>query len=519
MKEVTDPNILSQLNQSSSQSSSMREVTDPNLLARLNNNQPNPIDPALRTTIPTSDELAKDPISGRVLSAVQGLASGGANIGKGAADLPAYILDKLGAISPETAKKWYKATSEAAAVFKPQPGQSDVFSKSYQNYPYTGGGAKLATDVAGLASGMGAASKAGQAVSQIPKLGGLLGMGTTAVGSGLINAAAADPEQKDLAFGIGAVASPVLDLGGKLVRGLGTRFSAEQQIDDVLGSLSTSKVNAAYTKVKSMLFSSDDALATKRVADKVVGLIKDTSIIKSPKQTRILNNIASQLGSAKSHADTLKILQSSGKQARLFKGVEASDELYAGFRGAREEISNIINQSAIKNGVQDALKHATDLSTQKGITDKVFKEMDFNLSDFSFKTASKKLGIQINKFKDIAGMKETTEVLTGLKKLTDSVANSFKPQPGTLLVTGAGLGSAVGYEKTGSPWGAAAGGLAGAFVGPALVFKMTHSPQGQAVLRALANPSLNLKDVGNIAKSILTKEASEIISPSNQVKP
>jgi len=461
-----------------------------------------------------------DPVGSRILSAVGGLASGGADIAQAIGDTPTYVLEKLNLISPATAKKLYKINQENADVFRPSKESGDIISQATEQYPGTYQAAKLVTDTAGTIATMSPMTALGAGATAATGTR-LAGLGTRAVGSGLVNASMVNPDEKDLAFGIGAVASPIFDGAGKLISNLGTKANVIKQVDDVLKTSSTAKVNKAYKVVKELTFDQADKQSIDTLSTKVLSMVDNLGDTIAPEQARTLRNIASHLDNAGSHDDVLKVLQNakSGQTNRMFTGLNASSELYQSFNGLKNEIRDVINQAAIRNNIPKALANAEELSQQNKMLGKVFKQFKGDPSEFSFKTANKNLNLLINKYEGSEVMKPTLEVLKGLQKLTQTAAKQYKMNGLVVQATGSVLAGGATYKATGDPQasvlGSVAGGL-GANMALHAFRNFAATPSGQSFLRTLAKPNVSDFDIRNILKAMFAEGSAGLLNKSEE---
>lgn len=436
-----------------------------------------------------------------VSAAGGGVAKALANVPQATSDIITYTLDKLNIISPETAKKLYAASQKSTDILRPQKGS--ITKQAMEEHPYVAKGAEIATNVGALGAGMKAVGGLGKLASTAaPAVSGTAGVLGRAVGSGLLNTGIVDEPNKNTAFTLGAAISPAADLIGMGIKGLGTRYSATQQIDDIIQKVDKNAVNKAYTAIRTMPFNEADSTITKSLANNIDDLVSNADILKSSKQTRLLKNLSTRLNNAKSHSDILDTIMSMGKQSRFFKGLEASDELYSSYSTIKASLEEAVNTAATRNSLAGALNAASNLSKQNKTTTAIFKSLDDNPSKFNFKAASKKLAGYINEYKDVEALKPTVDMLTGLKKLTDSVAKSYSPGALTVAGTGAGIGYGAGYQYTDSPIGAGVGAALGAIAGPSLIFKLTNSAQGQNFLRSLADPGIKMQAVNDITRAL-----------------
>lgn len=460
-------------------------------------------------------------------AAIQGLASGGADIAQGMYDTPTYIAELLGRISPETAKKLYKKSKETTDFFRPAGGApGDYFAQAAADNPLVYETVKIGTDLAGMAAGMkgvtpvgDAAQKGTQVLSSL--LGGgegvpiLANMAGRAAGTSLVNAATVSPENKDMAAATGFFLSPAFDAAGYLIGRLGSSAATEGALQSTLDKYSKTNVDKAYDKIKSMPFTETDKSAVDSLGSKIIQFADDVTAqygAEMGRKVEKIKNAVTYLDNADDFREVHRVFKQMGYASKNFSGENAPKVVSEAFFGLKKELASVINNAAIKNGLDDALQSAHSISNTAAGIGKAFKNYEGNEA-FSFKTASTKLNQLINDNKTLPYMKDSVEVFKGLKKMTDVMAKSWKPGATPAILSGVTIGATVGgkagYEAGG--WqGAAVGGLLGTILGGYGGSALNHymktfanSPGGQEFFKALAKPGVTTKDVGNATKSVL----------------
>lgn len=457
-----------------------------------------------------------DKVKPYATAAFAGLMNAGANIGEGLADTPVLLLNPvmqhLRLWSPKTADSIMKDNKEVFNLARSSEtgDQSDILNKAYTENPMTGKGAELVGNIAGLVTGMKTVpTSIGQGLSSlfrgVPETAGVVGR---ALGQGLVGQAAAEPEMKGKSFALNSLLSPVADVVGMGLKAFGKTAEGLSQINNTLSTLTPDKVNKAYQVVKDMPFSEANKAQTTTLSQNVTDLVSKFDGILSPKQTRLLTNMSTQLENVTSHSDSLKLMQNIGAETKNFSGLKASDELFNTFKGIKDTLKNNINQSAIQNEVPNALDIATSLNKTSNILagDKgIFTEMNAN-PNFNFSTASKKLNLAIEKYQDIPYMQDTVDVLKGLQKTTASLGRSYKMSGFEVHGLGAAAGAGVGYEEGGSPSSAILGGALGGLTAPILVHQLrtfAMSPIGRQTMQYLGKTGTPTSDTTAVIRSIV----------------
>ncbi len=438
---------------------------------------------------------------------VGGLSSGGADIAEGIADTPTFIMHHLHIISPETAAKLYQASKENTDMFRPESGDSsDPFKQAQQQHPIIEGGAKIATDIAGMAGGMRSISGA---TAGIPAIAGIP---TRAAGLGLINAAATNPEDKGSAFLQGAATSPMFDLAGAAASAAGNKINAVNTISKTLGETKPETVNKAFDVVRNTPFKPEDQASSYTLGQKIQNYLEQNkgSLYKS--QVNALDDTSQKLINAGNHDDTMKALQTLGSKTPLFSGLKASDALYNDVNQFKTGISDIINNATQREGLgPDALNKATQLYKQQDIMSNIFSKMPDDISKFNFDKAHQQVNAAIRENINKPYMSDTVQSLQGLQKTLKTVAHGYSP--GSLVSTAIGgvVGGGIG-EKEGGMKGAGIGTIAGMIGGNYAIHalkNMINYPAGQAILKWLGNDSTSMQDTSAFVKALSSAGISE----------
>jgi hypothetical protein len=427
-----------------------------------------------------------------------GVAKAGAGIIEGAADLMPYTLQQLHVISPETSAKLQAQMTKDTNLLRPS--DQSISGKAMQQHPILAKTGEYGTDTYGLVEGMGLANGIGEAATAlapgIPKVAGVLGR---MAGMGLVNKAAGGN------FTTGAALSPVMDLGGYMLGKLGSQSAAKAALTNEVNSYTKSAVNKAYDVIKNIPFTNVDKESLNTISSGIDDLLKNTNPARFiGSQAKTLANYRDQLANANSFDDTLTILKNLGSDSKkLFAGSKVFPDLYKSVQGVRSDIEHVINQAAIKNGVNDALATASNLAQKTRIVNKTFEGMNEN-ADFSFKTASTKLGKLIDKYGDSPYMSDTVNTLKGLKKLTDTASKAVKLPTGVLNLIGGTTGAYAGYQHDGVA-GAVVGGAGGALGTYGLIQgaqKLISTPAGQKFLASLAKPGWTMDEINHVVKAV-----------------
>lgn len=446
-----------------------------------------------------AQESLKDKAKSMGLSALAGLASGGADITEGIADTPAFVMKHLHIISPETASKIMSDNQEvfdharSSNVGDP----SDVFNQAVSKHPMVHNVAKYGTDLAGLMEGQ----------RLIPNVSGVAGVGTRALGNGLLAQGGANPEDKGSAFALGAAVSPAMDAIGAGLGVTGNKTNAINTVNDALDTSSKGNVNKLYDVVKKLPFSQEDQTATYNLGRKVEDYLGSNANKLTAQQQNLLSDMAEKLQMTGNHDEALKTLLSTGSKSKLFSGVNVgSDTIHDTFNGFKDELSGIINNAAIREGKPDALLDATVAAKKSRILDKVFGKMQDDVSSFNWKTASKNLNNQINKLDGQPGYQDTVDTLKGLHKVVDTAAKSFKPSSYAVHAAGGLVGGEMAYKEGASPMEVAGGAVLGLIGLPLAVHtagELMTTPQGRQLLQSLNKPGVTVKHIADFTKSLV----------------
>ena len=444
-------------------------------------------------------------------SAGGGIAKGLANIPQAIGDIPISLLGALHAISPETANKLYNANQENADLLRPSFGS--IPQNAMYQHPDVAKAGEIGADAAGLTLGM---SGVGSAFAGLPRAAGVLSrMGAM----GALNASTATPENKQDAFATGALTSPIFDAAGGAIGSLSKTAQGVEDINKTLATTTKPNIAKAYSVIQNLPFTDTDKSALTNISNKVTSLLQTPNL--SPIQQRLLGNLQGSLTNASSHAEVLQTLQNAGLKdtSKYFQGLKASPPVYQAFQGIKSDLENVLNTAAIKNSVGGALQKAQQLVQQAKVTGKVFRGMNADLANFSFKTANKQLGMSIDDLPQLAAFAKTKETLQGLQKITDSLAKEY--HPGGLVVRG--VGGAVGYglASKGEPNSHTAGltGMMAGLIGAPYLFNLMKNyavtPEGQTLLKSLAKPGIKQEMIRNVTKAMILQGVSGLINTNH----
>ncbi len=264
MREVTDPNVLMQLNQapaSAVASNGLKEVTDPAVLSQLNAQQvsPSPTPDQIPGNTPTGNTQpieTEDPGVTIGKAALGGLQNAAADTLQGAASAVPFILSHIPKIgmSTEEANRQYQDLKEGTDLLRP----SGSIAAAVKQLPEVSGGVEGLGNVAGLMTGTGAVGK----ITPILKaaegsgLAARLGVGAANQASkGLGNAAVmgsatpGDQAAKEQSALLGAAVVPAVDLLGAGI-GAGSKYlSKETTLKKTFSNL-TDKLKDKVTPIK-----------------------------------------------------------------------------------------------------------------------------------------------------------------------------------------------------------------------------------------------------------------------------
>lgn len=278
-----------------------------------------------------------------------GVANAGVDTLQGTADLPAYIMSKLGIVSPESASNIYESNKQGMSLLRPQTYMPDLQRMMDEN-PISTGLGYYPTQIAGTA---GIAGQAGKIAK--------MEAGTTAFGNALKQAPKAlientaagaitgtDQESKDFGAKFGALSTPVTSTIGALGSKMATTGVLKKQLadtvdklkidldmagvkdfDEVSGQLiqktvdsARAQINTYYDKIKQL----PGTVLTKPLQKelnkiKKVGMFKETEVIDAP--STMLGPDGKPLTTKKT-VTTKKQSLLEPKQQQILQGAEAS---------------------------------------------------------------------------------------------------------------------------------------------------------------------------------------------------
>lgn len=439
---------------------------------------------------------------------IGGLSEGGADIAQGIADTPTFILEKLGAISPETAKKLYASTAADVAPLRTNYNPGDALSQAYQKDPlFLGSAAKAATDIAGMAGAMravpflGSAAKA--ATSELDTISPLLakgaGLTARAGGMGLIGAAGANPEDKQSAFTLSAAMQPMFEVAGAaaykyLAPRATTILGLKEQA--IANKAETKNINALYDKIKQAPFTQDDSSQIYQLVRKAEDFLLNNANLSTNQKSILQDDIIKKLGSAVNHDQVLDVYKNLGANNKAFKG--SSRAIYDIYKSARDEIGSILQNATKRAGeVDDVLSKASQAANQQRILNKVFGNIIENPEKFSPNKASNILVKEINNLVKDQADPEMIKSMRGLNRVIKEIPKApyIKPDTAAYIV-----GGSAGYGSGNIPLGVLAGGSVYALTSYLNNFVKTE--QGLKFLSSLAKPGITQKDIRNIVKAI-----------------
>lgn len=439
---------------------------------------------------------------------VGGMANGGADIAEGLGDTPTFILKHLHMISPETANKLYQATANNAKMFRPDSTSSDAISQSVNEHPNVARIAKTGVDLMGLAVGN---KMIPTSLLSSGSAAPVVNIAARAAGQGLLGQAAADADHKDAGAVLGMAASPLLEAGGAVLGVLGNKVGATDAVNNVLSSVSNSKIKQAYASIRAMPFSVADSTNKNSAVDDINKFVQTKQNVLTPMQSNVLQDTAETLQNATSHDDVLTALQGLSKKVSIFSGSNATDSVYQGYNNIKNSIGDVLNEAASRNSISDALNSANDIYKQGTQVNKIFGSLPNDPSNFNFKTANTKLTQAITKYQDVPSMQSTVQTLQGLKKViapvADKAPNSIYAQHIAGGMIGGVIGGGGGYKEGGTEGamgGAGLGAAAGVLGLPYAVHslgKLAQTSGGQAMLRGLNDPGITTKALAAFVRS------------------
>lgn len=205
-----------------------KEIVNPDIQPQI----PQSNQPVIPQDTGVGSEYARDPkrlVEGG-MAALGTLGDVGLDLAKGAADVTAWILDKVNVINPETASTFYKATEYGADQLRPS--KNAPFKEYMDASPVLTSVGRAVGDVYGMTRGQGALGK-----GLIPQtaLGGAI---STAMGTDEQVGTFGDTPltEKDLFGIIGAAGQPILSALGYGVKELAIKTTLGTKIKDLVSS-------------------------------------------------------------------------------------------------------------------------------------------------------------------------------------------------------------------------------------------------------------------------------------------
>lgn len=464
----------------------------------------------IQTPITRGDKLGNaivnNPITSAGMAIIGGLAEGGADIAQGIGDTPTFIMDKLGLISPETAKKLYAANKENTDFFRPNYNPGDVLSQTKKDNPIISGGSKLATDIAGMTGVMRAVPLLGQGLETAtsglnpisPYIAQGAGMAGRALGMGAIGAAGANPEDKNSSFLLSAAMQPMFEAGGAaLFKALSPRATAILRIQQqaISNKAETKNINALYDKIKKAPFTQEDSSQIYQLVRKAEDVLVNNPNLSAQQKSILQDDLIKKLGSAVNHSDVLDVYKDLGAKNSAFKGY--SSAIYDIYKSARDEIGSMLQNATKRTGeVDDVLSKASEAANKQRILNETFGNIIENPETFNPKAASNRLVKEINDLVKNQANPELIQSMRGLNRVLKEIPKApyVSPQIGAMI------GAPAGYA-VGNGLGAAAGAAGGA--GLAAYFnRFVRSEQGLKFLGSLAKPGVQQQDVRNVVKAL-----------------
>ena len=205
-----------------------RPLQDNNSVSQESSSKVNfrPLDNQIQATEPQISPQSDDrPITNRVLAGVAGLSNAGAAVGETVVDAGTWLLNKIGAISPNTKKQMDAYVSGATKVLKTEANPNgDMFEKAVAQHPWVAKGSELAVEVPAVIKTI--VPNMTSVAKGAPLLEKALSVGTNQLGqiaanvpiaAGMVGASGGSIEDQDYAGKLTAIATPLVNAGGKLI--------------------------------------------------------------------------------------------------------------------------------------------------------------------------------------------------------------------------------------------------------------------------------------------------------------
>lgn len=470
------------------------------------NNIQAPVQASVSTMDKVSSAVSNNPFTSAGMAVIGGLAEGGADIAQGIGDVPTFILDKLGAISPQTAKKLYAANKENADIFRSSSNPGDVLDQAKKNNPIIYGAAKLGADTAGMAGAMRTIPLLGQAAkgatsgldSISPYLSQGAGLAGRSVGMGVINQAGADVENKDSAFLLGAGSQPLFEKAGAMTANYfspraNTILDLQQQAITNKGQ--TKNINALYNKVKGSPFTQEDQGSVYNLSRKTEAFIESNPNLSGQQKSILQNDVVQKLANADSHESVLEAYKAIGSSNKAFKGYGSA--VYDFYKSTRDELGGILTNASKRAGeVDDVLGQASQAANQQRILTKVFSNIINQPGKFNPNKASDVLYKEIDGLVKNEANPEMIQSMRGLNRVLKELPKAPYISP---TVAAAAVGAAGGFSAGGI--GAGVGALSGGALA-AYLNSFVKTEQGLQFLSSLAKPGVKQQDVRNVVKAL-----------------
>ena len=441
-------------------------------------------------------------------SALGGLAQGGNDIIQGAINVPTYVMQHLGIISPATADKLSHATDQMAKL------DASITT----DHPSVAKIAKTGVDLAALTAGMKYLPGLADVASSTTATGAVGRGAAMAGGQALLGAGSGDYNAIPQNATLNAEASPLLQGIGY---GLGTLGSKQAAVDKINDLLTTSKATkqTAYKAVENAPFTQADATAHQMTANNINQYLQQNADKLTQQQINVLSDASHGLATASNNADALKVFQQLNGKTGSFSGSNASNSLYDTYSGIKDQIKSDLTNSTANAGMPDAMNTAHNALVVNSTLSNTFKSLTDDSSSLNPGAATTKLNTTINSLKNNPNMSDAVEVLQGAAKLTNHLATSpFKITGMESHILGAAIGGGAGYAEGGTTGGEL--GAASGFVGGRIVLQgiadLANTSAGKSILRGLNKPGTTTKDLQAVTRSIVAATIAKSTANNNQ---